>query len=97
MPTPKLYTAREASRAGLAAPDAATLAASIQWCVHRLHVETSRWAVLRDTCARLRLAARRRNKPLVLNREARRFVLRVALRAHEANRGLFVRVMTGRI
>lgn len=74
-----LYTAAQEARAGLCTTQAAALAHSIRWCVSKLHVGTSQRDVVRDACARLRLAAKRRRKPLVLPREARKFVYRAAL------------------
>lgn len=93
--THNLYTARQASKAGLTTTEAASLAASIRWCATRHHVSASRMAVLRDACGRMRLAAKRRRKSLVLTREARKFVYRVALRAHADNIALFRCVMSG--
>jgi hypothetical protein len=91
----RLYTAAQAARAGLDSLQAASLAHSIRWCVSRLHVTTPDRDVVRDACRRMRLAARRRRKPLVLTREARKFVYRVALRCHADNRALYRRVMLG--
>lgn len=93
--TRNLYTASQAARAGLSTLDAASLAHSIRWCVSRLHVGTSDRNVVRDACDRLRLAAKRRRKPVILTREARKFVYRVALRCHADNRALYRRVMSG--
>ena len=95
--THNLYTARQASKAGLTTTEAASLAASIRWCAMRHHVSASRMAVLRDACGRMRLAAKRRRKPLVLTREARKFVYRVALRVRAENVALYHSVVTGRI
>lgn len=95
--THNLYTARQASKAGLTTTEASSLAASIRWCATRHHVSASRMAVLRDACGRMRLAAKRRRKSLVLTREARKFVYRVALRAHAENVALYHSVVTGRI